>query len=433
MYFKIETYGCQMNVADSEIITSILSSAGYTPTADIEQAQVIIFNTCSVREHAENRVLGRISNEISRKQRQPDLLIGVVGCMAQRLGEALLKANKQLDFVVGVDQYARLPQIIEGCRQENTFIASSDFITGEVYNGINPVRSDGLSAFVTIMRGCDNFCSYCIVPYTRGRERSRPMSEILHEVEQAVNEGHYEVTFLGQNVNSYSYEQSDFADLLKEATKIAGIRRIRFITSHPKNLSPKLIDTMATCEHICEHIHLPMQSGNNDILSKMNRNYTAEHYLSLITQLRQAIPNIAITTDVIVGFPSETEQQFADTLSLMSEIGFDFAYMYKYSTRSGTKAAELPDSINEEVKLDRLKRLIDFQTAITTAKYKKKIGEVLEVYVEGYSKRDQAEMCGKTQDFKMTVFPGDEGLVHRFVNVMVTDASGFTLKGEIIQ
>jgi len=432
MYFKIETYGCQMNVADSEIITSILSNAGYTPTTNIELAQVIIFNTCSVREHAENRVIGRIGNEISRKQRRPELLIGVVGCMAQRLGKALLKVNKQLDFVVGVDQYTRLPDIIESCLNKNDFIANSDFASNELYSDISPVRSDALSAFITVMRGCDNFCSYCIVPYTRGRERSRPMSEILTEVEQAVKEGHYEVTFLGQNVNSYSYEQNDFAYLLQEANKVAGVRRIRFITSHPKNLSPKLIHTMAHCENICEHIHLPMQSGNDDILGKMNRNYTAQHYLSLINQLRQAIPNIAITTDVIVGFPGETEQQFNDTLSLMQQIGFDFAYMYKYSPRSGTKAAELPDSISEEVKLQRLKCVIDFQTAITTAKYKSKIGAIEEVYIEGSSKRDKAEMCGKTRDFKVAVFPGDESLVHKFIKIKVTDASGFTLKGQIL-
>jgi len=432
MYFKIETYGCQMNVADSEIITSILCSAGYNQTSDIELAQVIIFNTCSVREHAETRVIGRISNEISRKLRQPDLLVGVVGCMAQRLGEALLKVNKQLDFVVGVDQYALLPQIIAQCQQQNTAITINDFIADGGYNGISPVRSDALSAFITVMRGCNNYCSYCIVPYTRGRERSRPISEILTEVKQAVKEGHYEITFLGQNVNAYSYKQYDFATLLQEANKIDGIRRIRFITSHPKNLSTKLIDTMASCQNICEHIHLPMQSGNDEILAKMNRNYTAQHYLSLIKQLRQTIPHIAITTDIIVGFPGETEQQFNDTLTLMQQIDFDFAYMFKYSSRSGTKAAELPDSISEEVKLQRLKTVIDFQTAITTAKYKKKIGAVEEVYVEGFSRRDQAEMCGKTRDFKVTVFPGDKNLVHQFLKIKVTDATGFTLKGQIM-
>jgi len=431
MYFKIETYGCQMNVADSEIITSILENSGLLHTEDIEQADIIIFNTCSVRQHAEDRIIGRIANEISRKLKNPQLLIGVVGCMAQRLGEALKKTNKHIDFVVGVDQYAQLPNIINTCLQKNAFIANTDFSTDQLYSHISPTRSNNISAFISISRGCDNYCTYCIVPYTRGRERSRPINEILKETESAVQNHLYEVTFLGQNVNSYSCDGYDFADLLKKANNIQNIKRIRFITSHPKDLSDKLIETITTCENVCPHVHLPLQSGNDEILQKMNRNYTASHYLSLVNKLRTAIPDIAITTDVIAGFPGETDAQFLDTLNIMRDIAFDFAYMFKYSPRTGTKATNLPDDIAEDIKLARLQALIDQQTSITTLKYKQKVGQIQEIYVESLSKKSPDELCGKTKDFKITVFPAKEDLIQTFVPVKIVDAVGWTLKGEI--
>jgi len=431
MFFKIETYGCQMNVADSEIIASILGNAGFTHTVDIDIADIIIFNTCSVRQHAEDRIIGRIANEISRKLKNPHILIGVVGCMAQRLGDALKDINKHIDFVVGVDQYAQLPDIINACIQKHAFISNTDFSPQQLYSHIAPTRSNDISAFISISRGCDNFCSYCIVPYTRGQERSRPIKAILNEVETAVKNRLYEVTFLGQNVNSYSHEGYDFPDLLKMANAIPELKRIRFITSHPKDLSEKLIETIATCEKVCEHVHLPLQSGNDEILAKMNRNYTVAHYLSIIDKLRTAIPDIAITTDVIAGFPGETDTQYLDTLHIMRDIGFDFAYMFKYSPRTGTQAIHLTDSISEEVKLDRLQRLIDQQTNITTHKYKQKVGQILEIYVEDYSKKSPNELCGKTKDFKIAVFPTSENLIHQFVNIKISDAIGWTLKGEI--
>jgi len=432
MKFIIETYGCQMNVADSELITTILSDSGFVVSEDINDAQIIIFNTCSVRDNAEQRVIGRISSEVSRKMVKKDLLIGIVGCMAQRLGEELSKINKKIDFVVGVDQYNRLPEIINLCINESDFISQTDLNTNENYNQIYPTRSNPLNAFVTIMRGCDNFCTYCIVPYTRGRERSRPIDEILNEIELAGKNKAFDITLLGQNVNSYSFEGYDFPDLLKKANEIDTIKRIRFITSHPKDLSDKLIDTMANCDKVCEHVHLPMQSGNSAVLQKMNRNYTAEHYMNLVHKLRKAIPAIAITTDVIAGFPSETEKQFIETLDMMRQIQFDFAFMFKYSERSGTKACEFTDSVPEEIRLNRLQRLIDLQTEITTQKYKSKIGNIEEIYVECKSKKEDKEMSGKTRDFKITVFEGDESLIGQFVKVKIVDAVGWTLKGEII-
>ena len=482
-----------MNVADSELIISIMTKADFEYTEDINNADIIIFNTCSVRENAENRVIGRISNEISRKATKRELLIGVVGCMAQRLGAELKKQNKKIDFIVGVDQYQNLPEIINICNERiNNFYAMKEQLNhhrafreristqrvekhhplsfstnqgisdlfdddinvnttldgNEVYKDILPTNTNPFTAFVTIMRGCNNFCSYCIVPYTRGRERSRPVADILREIDQAGNEKRYDVTLLGQNVNSYFYATSakvsphliggikathcDFPDLLIKANRIDSIKRIRFITSHPKDLSDKLIETMAACDKVCEHIHLPLQSGNNQILEKMERNYTREHYLSLIEKLRKAMPNIAITTDVIAGFPGETELQFQDTLDIMKEIRFDFAYMFKYSERSGTKATTFPDQIPEEVGLDRLQLLIEQQTEITTQKYKAKIGNIEEIYVESPSKRDGKEMSGKTRDFKITVFEGDESLMGTFVNVKIVGAVGWTLKGKLI-
>ena len=431
MKFMIETYGCQMNVADSELISSILIKAGYTQVNSVYDADIIIFNTCSVRENAETRVIGRISSVASPNNGH--LLIGIVGCMAQRLGEQLKKINKKIDFVVGVDQYSQLPEIIENSHRKNQFISNTIFNHSENYNYFIPTRTNETNAFVTIMRGCNNFCTYCIVPYTRGRERSRPIKEILHEIEQAGKNKIYDITLLGQNVNSYMYENNDFPDLLTEINKIDCIKRIRFVTSHPKDLSDKLINVMANSEKVCEHIHLPLQSGNNDILSRMNRNYTAEHYLNLVSKLRNAMPNIAITTDVIAGFPGETEEQFIDTLNIMNEVKFDFAYMFKYSERSGTKATELDDQVPEVVRLERLQRLIEAQTEITTEKYKSRIGTTEEIYVESVSKRNPNEMSGKTRDFKITVFDGDESMINTFVKVKINEAAGWTLKGNIVR
>ena len=420
-----------MNVSDSEIVSSILKENGFLAAACIDEADVIIFNTCSVRQHAEERVLGRISNEMSKKQLIPHLKIGVIGCMAQRLGEKLRAEVKGLDFVVGVDSYRSLPDVINRIRQTDDFKADIHQDGVEMYSEFKPLRKSDLNAFISIMRGCDNYCSYCIVPYLRGKERSRPLEDIIKEADQAGIDGFKDVTLLGQNVNSYHWDEYDFPDLLLRLNQLNSIERIRFITSHPKDLSDKLIETMASCSKVCEHLHLPMQSGDDIILRKMNRGYSYAHYLDIVAKLRSSMPDVAITTDLIAGFPGETEEQFSSTIQAMQEIKFDFAYMFKYSPREGTVACALSDDIPEETKLARLDRMIKLQNELTLERYQAQIGRTVEVYVEKTSKRSTVEMSGKTRDFKIVVFPGDRSLIGTFQQVLIRDAVGWTLKGSL--
>ncbi len=425
MRFYIETYGCQMNIADSELVTTILINNGYQEATTLDEADIIIFNTCSVRQHAEERVLGRIANEKSRKRSNPGLRIGVIGCMAQRLQEELMEIQDGIDFVVGVDQYSEIPHLLASDSER----IAADFNKEEIYNDIYPTRQGKLNAFVTIMRGCNNFCSYCIVPYTRGRERSRPISDILTEVKEAGDKGFPDITLLGQNVNSYDFEGIKFPDLIREINKIDSIKRIRFVTSHPKDLSDELIYAMKESDKVCKNIHFAMQSGNTEILKRMNRGYTSEHFYNRILKLREVMPDIAITTDVIAGFSGESEEQFMDTYNLMAKIEFDYAFMYKYSPRRGTKAAEFTDQVPEAIRLDRLQRLIEMQRKITLEKYQKQIGNVVEVLVENLSKKSAEEVSGKTDDFKICVFPGSADLIGKFVKVKITDATAGTLIG----
>ncbi|KQC07613.1 MAG: (dimethylallyl)adenosine tRNA methylthiotransferase [Candidatus Cloacimonas sp. SDB] len=432
MKIYLETYGCQMNVADSELISSILTEKNFDLAATIDEADIIIFNTCSVRQHAEERVIGRINNEMARKKSNENLKIGVIGCMAQRLGAKIKDINQAVDFVVGVDQYKKLPEIISNLFEKPDFISEIHFNSEEIYQDIYPIHSSKFNAFITIMRGCNNFCSYCIVPYTRGRERSRPVDDIISEITNIGEKGFKDITLLGQNVNSYQFKSVNFAELLRKANKIDTIKRIRFVTSHPKDLSDEVIEVMAQSEKICEHLHLAMQSGDDKILNKMNRGYTAEHYFNIVKKLRAAIPEIAITTDVIAGFPGESEEQFLKTYKLMEKIRFDYAFTFKYSNRSGTKAAEFSDQVPESVRLERLQKLITLQEQITLSKYKEQIGKVKEIYVEKVSKKSDQELSGKSRDFKITVFPGDKKLIGTFVNVKITSATGWTLKGKII-
>ncbi len=418
-----------MNVADSELVAAILEREKHRITNNISEADVIIFNTCSVREHAENRVLGRISNEMARKRHNPELKIGVIGCMAQRLGNSLFQMNKNIDFVVGVDQYKKLPEIISQAEKNNSR-SNTDFNPNEIYSSIQSHHYGKFNAFVTIMRGCNNFCSYCIVPYTRGRERSRPVQDILNEIEFLGKKGFKDITLLGQNVNSYNFQKTNFAELLYLANKIDTIKRLRFVTSHPKDLSDEVIDAMANSSKVCEHLHLALQSGNDEILKKMNRGYSAEQFFQIIEHLRAKMPEIAITTDVIAGFPGETERQFEDTIELLKKIRFDYAFTFKYSPRAGTKAAEFPDHIPENIRLERLQRLIKLQENITLEKYQQQIGKTKEIYVEKISKKSKLEVSGKSRDFKITVFPGSKNLIEKFVNVKITSATGWTLRGE---
>jgi len=432
MKIYIETYGCQMNVADSELVSSILLNEEYELAENIKEADVIIFNTCSVRQHAEERVIGRINNEMAQKKLKPHLKIGVIGCMAQRLGERLNEINRSIDFVVGVDQYNNLPEIINNLFEKPEFISDTQVNNAEIYKDIYPVHSGSLNAFITIMRGCNNFCSYCIVPYTRGRERSRPISDIINEISEIGKKGFKDVTLLGQNVNSYNFEGINFADLLRRVNSVDTIKRVRFVTSHPKDLSDEVIEVMAGSDKICEHLHLAMQSGDDDILKRMSRGYTAEHYFNITEKLRKAMPEIAITTDIIAGFPGETEEQFQRTYDLMAKIRFDYAFTFKYSPRTGTKAADFTDQVQEEVRLERLQRLIGLQEKITMEKYREQIGKTKEIYVEKISKKSDLEISGKSRDFKITVFPGDKSLIGKFVSVKITDATGWTLKGTMV-
>jgi tRNA-2-methylthio-N6-dimethylallyladenosine synthase len=431
MKIFIETYGCQMNVSDSELIKRILMENNEEITDDIDEADVLLFNTCSVRQHAEDRVLGRISNEASRKIKKRNLKIGVIGCMAQRLGSKLHAINKNIDFVIGVDQYKNIPKIIR--QKKISDITEVKINNYEVYENIYPIHSGKFNAFITIMRGCDNFCTYCIVPYTRGRERSRNADEIINEIKIAASNGFKDITLLGQNVNSYKFNDINFASLLKKASNIDSIKRLRFVTSHPKDLSDEVIEVMGNSDKICKHLHLPLQSGNTDILKRMNRGYTYEHYRNIIKKLRKKMPNIAITTDIIVGFPGEKESQFFDTYNAMNDIKFDYAFTFKYSPREGTIAAKFTDQIPEDIRLMRLKKLIKLQEKITLNKYQAKIGSIQELYVEKVSKKSEKELAGKTDDFKITVFRGSKDLIGKFVKVKIVDAIGWTLKGELIE
>ncbi|MEA3476265.1 MAG: tRNA (N6-isopentenyl adenosine(37)-C2)-methylthiotransferase MiaB [Candidatus Cloacimonadota bacterium] len=431
--FFIQTYGCQMNVADSEMVSGLLIKSGYELTENIDEADIIIFNSCTVRQHAEDRVIGRITQEGNRKKKKPNLLIGLIGCVAQRCGEELIQKIDCLDFAVGTDQYRLLPKVIENCLKNNCSTSLLQANYKENYSDIPPYRKKGINAFITIMRGCNNFCSYCIVPYVRGRERSRNHLEVLKEIETAGNKGYKDITLLGQNVNSYKNDNIDFPTLLKLASKIDSIKRLRFITSHPKDLSDKLIEVMTNEEKVCEHLHLPLQSGSNTILEKMNRGYSVEQYLSIIKKLKNSIPNIAITTDVMTGFPGETEKDFLDTYNLMKKIRFDYAFTFKYSPRKGTKAADPRvnrGQIDESIRLKRLQKLIALQEKITFEKYKEQTGKVVEVYVEQKSKKNINELSGRTRDNKIAVFPGDKNLIGKFVKVKICDATGWTLRGK---
>jgi tRNA-2-methylthio-N6-dimethylallyladenosine synthase len=422
MKFYIETYGCQMNVSDSELVSSILINAGWAQANSIDEADLILFNTCSVRQHAEDRVMGRISNEKHRKKDNPNLKIAVLGCMAQRVGKGLLDQESGVDLVVGVDQYQDIPTLLKAGSGVDTELDPM-----QIYPEFQPLHQGRTCAFVTIIRGCNNFCSYCIVPHVRGRERSVPVGKIIDEVRACGEAGQKDVTLLGQNVNSYRYGDYDFPKLLKKLNGIDSIHRLRFITSHPKDLSDELIEVMAICDKVCEHIHLPMQSGDDRILAAMNRKYGIGHYTRLTEKLRNAIPDIAITTDIIAGFPGETEAMFSNTLKAMNDIRFDYAFCFKYSERSGTSAAGYQDQVPEPVRLERLQRMIDLQREITLERFRAKIGGEVEVYAEDLSKKSDRQISGKTRDYKIAVLPGSVDDIGRLVKATVIDATAGTL------
>lgn len=438
MKFYIETYGCQMNVADSEVVAAILKANGFIHTLDKHEADVILVNTCSVRENAEQRVRGRVQGFTEIRKQNPNLLVGIMGCMAERLGEKLFEEEKNVNIVVGPDAYMDLPLLIEKASKGEKAINIELSVT-ETYKDICPSRIDetAISGFVSIMRGCNNFCTYCIVPYTRGRERSRPPHSILSEVLDLQRRGYKEVTLLGQNVNSYHYKdeqtEMNFPALLEMVARTVPNMRIRFATSHPKDMSDKTLETIARWPNICKSIHLPVQSGSNSVLKDMNRKYTREWYLDRIAAIRRIIPECGISTDVFVGFHNESEEDYQQTLDLMREVGFDLAYMFKYSERPGTKASKsLPDNVDEETKGRRLQELIDLQTGWSLDSNRRDIGKVFEVLVEGVSKKSPDEMFGRSSQNKVIVFPAKELPIGTFVKVKVTQCTSATLKGEIV-
>ncbi len=435
--FHIETYGCQMNVADSEVVAAILTDRGFIHTPDKNEADVILVNTCSVRENAEQRVRGRIQGFTELRKHNPHLLIGIMGCMAERLGEKLFEEEKNVNIVVGPDAYMDLPLLIEKAEKGEKAINTQLSVT-ETYENICPSRLDAstISGFVSIMRGCNNFCTYCIVPYTRGRERSRSPHSIISEVLDLQRRGYKEITLLGQNVNSYLYKDEqttvNFPGLLEMVARTVPDMRIRFATSHPKDMSDETLETIARWKNICRAIHLPVQSGSNSVLKDMNRKYTREWYLDRIAAIRRIIPDCGISTDVFVGFHNESEEDYQQTLNLMQEVGFDLAYMFKYSERPGTKASKnLPDNVDEATKGRRLQELIDLQTRWSLESNRKDIGKVFEVLVEGVSKKSPDEMFGRSSQNKVIVFPARQIPVGSFVRIKVTDCTSATLKGEI--
>ena len=429
------TYGCQMNVRDSEIISGLLDNIGYIEEAIIEKADLVVFNTCSVRHSAENKVYGKVGEINKLKKSHPNLIIALGGCMAQ-LPEVVTKLKKQgVDIVFGTHNLHELPYLIEQFRTTNKKVIQVWQQHGEVIESLPSRRKEGISAFVNIMYGCNNFCSYCIVPYTRGRERSRHPREIITEVKQLVDSGYKELSFLGQNVNSYGKglsEDFDFADLLMMADKVEGLNRIRFATSHPKDMSDKLIDTIANGEKLCEHIHVPLQAGSNMVLQKMNRGYTREHYLKLVDKMRERIPGVAITSDLIVGFPGETESKFLETLDMVEKVRFDAAFTFLYSIRNGTRAALMDDQLELAVKKNRLLRLNQLQYEIAAELNRSLEGSTQNVLVEGVSKTNKEKLTARTRNNRIVIFSGPKDLIGKLINVRITKGKTFSVFAETI-
>ncbi|CCZ71149.1 (Dimethylallyl)adenosine tRNA methylthiotransferase MiaB [Bacteroides sp. CAG:702] len=431
----IETYGCQMNVADSEVVASIMQMAGYTPCDTLDEADAVFMNTCSIRDNAEQKILNRLEFFHALRKKRKHLIVGVLGCMAERVKEELI-AHHHVDLVAGPDAYLTLPDLIASVEAGEKAI-NVELSTTETYRDVIPSRICGnrISGYVSIMRGCNNFCHYCIVPYTRGRERSRDVASILNEVNDLRQKGYKEVTLLGQNVNSYRFEQEDgsvitFPILLRTVAEAIPDMRVRFTTSHPKDMSDETLHVIAEVPNVCKHIHLPVQSGSSRILKLMNRKYTREWYLERVAAIRRIIPDCGLSTDIFSGFHSETEEDHQMSLSLMRECAYDSAFMFKYSERPGTYASKhLPDDVPEEVKIRRLNELIELQNQLSAESNAKDVGKTFEVLVEGVSKRSKEQLFGRTEQNKVVVFDRGMHRIGDFVKVRITDSSSATLKG----
>ena len=424
----VETYGCQMNLADTEVVGGILSRDGYEMTQTLADADVVLLNTCAIRDNAEQRIYGRLGHISTFKRANPRLVVGVLGCMAERLRTQLIEDEKLVDIVVGPDEYRRLPDLVDRALEGEKGIAVR-LSRVENYDDIVPLRTDGVSAWVSVMRGCDKFCSFCVVPFTRGRERSRPLAGVVREVAELAARGFKEVTLLGQNVNSYRDGAIDFADLMLSVAAVDSGVRVRFTTSHPQDMSDRLIDAIASTANICKYIHLPVQSGSDRILDVMNRTYTVRSYLDLVEKIRRRIPGVTLSTDIISGFPTETDEEHRQTLALMQAVGYDGAYTFKYSAREHTKAWEMADDVPEDVKGQRVNDITTLQHAISQSRNERKAGTVERILVEGPSKKSDRDYSGRTDGNNVVVFPHAGETPGEYIDVIIDRVNSATLFG----
>ncbi len=421
-----------MNVADSELIKSILHDEGYRISENMMQADAIFVNTCAIRDHAEEKVHSQLGRFDLIKKQKPDTIIGVLGCMAQNLKHELLDSRPFVDIILGPDSYRRLPELLKRKEKQKKSIVDTSLSRFEVYDDLFPHRDKGVNAWISIMRGCDKFCSFCIVPFTRGRERSRNIKSIVNEVKQVVRDGYSEITLLGQNVNSYHYNNYNFSQLLDAVAQIPALKRIRYTSPHPQDITDELLNTMLKYNNICNYIHLPLQAGSDKVLKRMNRSYTRDNFIGLTEQIRKKLPGVGISTDIIVGFPGETDEDFQETLYVMKKVRFDSAFNFKYSPRPGTKASEYDDQINESIKQKRLEQIIKLQKKHTYRRNLELIGTIQTVLVERESKISDNYWAGRTDSNKWVVFSKDDAHINDLVLIQVTDARGITLRGKMI-
>ncbi len=430
--FALETYGCQMNVADSELVEGILTNLGLEKTSDYDEADAIFLNTCAIRENAETKVHSKLGNLQKIKLNKPHLIIGVLGCMAQNLKDDLLKNKPYVDIILGPDSYRKIPDLINRHVKDNKSIVDTKLSRYEVYENLFPSRGDTFNAWVSIMRGCDKFCSFCIVPFTRGRERSRSVESVVEEVKKAVNQGFVEITLLGQNVNSYNFEGKSFSDLLLAVSDINGVKRIRYTSPHPQDINVELLEVMASRKNICNYVHFPMQSGSNEVLKRMNRTYTREHFYDMAMKIREIMPNCGLSTDIIVGFPGETDEQFRETLDLMEAIKFNSAFTFKYSPRPYTKAEQFSDHISEDIKKSRLDEMLILQRKHTLELNQNMVRTFQQVLIEKESKKSNLHWAGRTDSNEWVIIEKNNSNIKDIVPVEISDATGVILHGKEI-
>jgi len=422
-----------MNVADSELVESILKGEGYSKAAQLHDADAIFVNTCAIREHAEEKVHSQLGRYDLIKKENPDTIIGVLGCMAQSLKHDLLENRPFVDIILGPDSYRKLPGLLSRKKEVPHSLVDTTLSRFEVYDDLFPSRKEGVNAWISIMRGCDKFCTFCIVPFTRGRERSRSMESIITEATQAVEDGFTEITLLGQNVNSYSHNEQEFYHLLEAVAQVRGLKRIRYTSPHPQDMTDDLLNTMLTHENICNYVHLPLQSGSDRILKRMNRTYSRDHFIQLAHRIREILPGVGISTDIIVGFPGETESEFSETLAVMEEVKFDSAFNFKYSPRPGTKASEYDDPIPEDIKQQRLEQIIDLQKRHTLERNLDLVGTIQRVLIEKESKMSSHQWAGRTDSNKWVIFDKEDVQIKDMVSIQIKKAKGITLHGELLK